>query len=45
MTRAAHQAGFSESAHFTRTSQRMLGLPPTAFAPVDVAHVAPTPGR
>ena len=44
MTEAAHEAGFSDSAHFTRTCQRMFGLPPTAFAPVDVVYVASSPG-
>jgi AraC-like DNA-binding protein len=41
MTRAAHAAGFADAAHFTRTCRRMFGLPPTAFAPVDAAFVAP----
>ena len=40
MAEAAHAAGFSDSAHFTRTCQRMFGLPPTAFAPVDAVFVA-----
>ncbi len=42
MARAAHAAGFSDAAHFTRTCRRMFGLPPTAFAPVDAVFVAPT---
>ena len=40
MTRAAHTAGFSDAAHFTRTCRRMFGLPPSAFAPVDAVFVA-----
>ena len=39
MSDAAHLAGFSDAAHFTRTCQRMFGLPPTAFAPVDAVFV------
>lgn len=39
MTEAAHLAGFSDAAHFTRTCQRMFGLPPTAFSPVDAVFV------
>ena len=41
MTDAAHIAGFSDAAHFTRTCARMFGLPPTAFSPVDDVFVAP----
>jgi len=41
MTDAAYAAGFSDSAHFTRTCRTMFGLPPTAFAPVDAVFVAP----
>jgi len=40
MAESAHAAGFSDAAHFTRTCQRMFGLPPTAFAPVDAVFVA-----
>ncbi|MCE9648187.1 MAG: AraC family transcriptional regulator [Parvibaculum sp.] len=29
LTRAAHEAGFSDSAHFTRTFKAMIGLPPS----------------
>jgi AraC-like DNA-binding protein len=29
LTAAAHQAGFSDSAHFSRTFHRMFGLPAT----------------
>lgn len=29
LTEAAHQAGFSDSAHFSRTFTRMFGLPPS----------------
>ena len=39
MSDAAHHAGFSDAAHFTRTCVRMFGLPPTAFAPVDAVFV------
>lgn len=28
LTRAAHEAGFSDAAHFTRTSRRLLGVTP-----------------
>ncbi len=40
MAEAAHAAGFSDAAHFTRTCRRMFGLPPTAFSPVDAVFVA-----
>ena len=40
MTEAAQTAGFSDSAHFTRTCRQMFGLPPTAFAPVDSVYIA-----
>lgn len=41
MTEAAFAAGFSDAAHFTRTCQRMFGLAPTAFAPVEELLVGP----
>jgi AraC-like DNA-binding protein len=31
ISRAAHEAGFADAAHFTRTSRRMIGLAPTQF--------------
>lgn len=39
MAESAQAAGFSDSAHFTRTCRQMFGLPPTAFAPVDQVFV------
>lgn len=32
-TEAAHEAGFSDSAHLTRTHKRMFGIEPTAIRP------------
>jgi AraC family transcriptional regulator len=31
LTSAAHEAGFADSAHLTRTSRRMFGIPPIAL--------------
>lgn len=31
LSRAAHEAGFADSAHFARTSKRMIGLAPSTF--------------
>jgi AraC family transcriptional regulator len=31
LTEAAHDAGFSDSAHFSRTFRRMFGMPPSAL--------------
>jgi AraC family transcriptional regulator len=31
LTQAAHEAGFSDSAHFSRTFRRMFGVPPAAL--------------
>ncbi len=39
MTHAAHDAGFADAAHFSRTCHKMFGLAPTAFAPVDAVFV------
>ncbi|GAB4566709.1 MAG: hypothetical protein Tsb007_39930 [Rhizobacter sp.] len=33
-TQAAHEAGFSDSAHLTRTFKRMFGLNPAALVQV-----------
>lgn len=32
-TEAAHEAGFADSAHLTRTHKRMFGIEPTALRP------------
>ena len=45
LSAAAHEAGFADAAHFSRTSRRMFGFPPSAMqsigrmAPVPPAHV------
>jgi AraC-like DNA-binding protein len=39
LSTAAHEAGFADSAHFTRTSHRMFGFPPSAL------QVTGLPGR
>jgi AraC-like DNA-binding protein len=31
LSSAAHGAGFADSAHLTRTSRRMFGIPPSAL--------------
>jgi AraC-like DNA-binding protein len=31
LSRAAHSAGFADSAHLTRTARTMFGLPPSAL--------------
>lgn len=40
LSSAAHAAGFADSAHLTRTSRRMFGLPPSA-----IQIVSPAPAR
>lgn len=41
LSTAAYEAGFADAAHFTRTSVRMFGFPPSAL---DVATVPERPG-
>ena len=36
LSTAAHAAGFADSAHLTRTSRRMFGMPPSSLDIVDV---------
>ena len=38
LSRAAHEAGFADSAHLTRTSRRMFGMPPSSL---DITEVPP----
>ena len=38
---AAHAAGFADSAHLTRTSRRMFGVPPSA----GITHTSMAPSR
>lgn len=40
LTEAAHAAGFSDSAHFTRTCKRLMGVRPGKMLP-QVVHVSP----
>jgi len=40
LTQAAHRAGFADSAHFTRTSKRLLGVTPT-YAVQPLIYVTP----
>ena len=40
LTQAAHAAGFSDSAHFTRTCKRLMGVRPAKMLP-QVVHVSP----
>ena len=42
LSTAAHEAGFADSAHLTRTSRRMFGMPPSSL---DIAEVAPAGTR
>jgi AraC-like DNA-binding protein len=38
LSAAAHAAGFADSAHLTRTSRRMIGMPPSLL---DIAEAPP----
>jgi AraC-like DNA-binding protein len=40
LSTAAHAAGFADSAHLTRTSRRMIGIPPSLM---DVSQAPPSP--
>jgi AraC family transcriptional regulator len=40
LSTAAHAAGFADSAHLTRTSRRMFGIPPSLM---DVSQAPPRP--
>jgi len=40
LSEAAHAAGFADSAHLTRTSRRMIGIPPSSM---DVSDTPPRP--
>jgi AraC-like DNA-binding protein len=40
LSTAAHAAGFADSAHLTRTSRRMFGMPPSSL---DISEAAPRP--
>jgi AraC family transcriptional regulator len=40
LSTAAHAAGFADSAHLTRASRRMIGIPPSLM---DVSPAAPRP--
>ena len=40
LSTAAHAAGFADSAHLTRTSRRMLGIPPSAMDVEVSSHAA-----
>jgi len=44
LTQAAHRAGFSDSAHLTRTSKQLLGVRPAEMLP-QVVHVVGAPTR
>lgn len=41
LSTAAHQAGFADAAHLTRTSRRMFGFPPSAMQAI--GRLAPVP--
>jgi len=40
-TEAAHEAGFADSAHLTRTHKRMFGIEPTALRPLPLPTAGP----
>src|SRR6185436_16826061 len=42
LSTAAHAAGFADSAHLTRTSRRMFGMPPSSLD-ISAAPTARTP--
>ena len=42
LSTAAHQAGFADAAHLSRTSRRMFGFPPSAMQ--SIGRLAPVPG-
>jgi AraC-like DNA-binding protein len=41
LSTAAHAAGFADSAHLTRTSRRMFGMPPSSL---EIGEAPPRPG-
>lgn len=43
LSRAAHRAGFSDSAHFTRTFYQMFGIPPSAMLNQGEVYEIPAP--
>lgn len=43
LSRAAHAAGFADSAHLTRTFNQMFGIPPTAMLKIGMLHEIPAP--